>query len=499
MKEYSISELQELMNKGEVTTKQLVEQFLTRINEIDKNGPKLNAIIEINPEALQIAELLDKERGVRKDLGPLHGIPILLKDNINTADKMMTTAGSLALEGHIASDDAFIVKKLRAAGAVILGKTNLSEWANFRSSHSTSGWSSRSGQTKNPYCLDRNPCGSSSGSAVAVAANLCTVAIGTETDGSVICPSHHSSIVGIKPTIGLVSRSGIIPISHNQDTAGPMARTVRDAAILLTALVGEDSQDSKTVNLNVDLPSDYTEFLDPNGLEGARIGIARNYFRRNQLVDEIMEEAIETMKKQGAVIVDPTNVTSNDKLEEPEFTVLLFDFKHELNNYLKNLPPTSFPKNLKELIKYNSENKDTVMPYFGQELLTMAEEKGDLDNEEYKSALETCQRLSRDEGIDALVKEHQLDAIIAPSGGPSWVTDYINGDHYTGGSSSAAAVAGYPSITVPAGYIRGLPIGVSFFGGAFQEPTLLKLAHGFEQATKVRQSPTFPKTIKFDT
>ncbi len=498
MKEYSISQIQALMHKHKISGKQLVQQFLDRINTIDKSGPNLNSVIELNPDALIIAENLDKEREKNQIRSPLHGIPILIKDNINTADKMMTTAGSMALQGHIATEDAFIVKKLRTAGAVILGKTNLSEWANFRSIRSTSGWCSRGGQTKNPYCLNRSPCGSSSGSAVAVAANLCTAAIGTETDGSIICPSQVNSIVGIKPTVGLISRTGIIPISHNQDTAGPMARTVTDAAILLTILIGEDHQDSKTIKLTNKLPKDYMEFLDIDGLKGTRIGVARNYFGKNNLVDQIMEKSIEVMQSQGAIIIDPTDITTLNGIEEPEIQVLHFDFKHDINEYLGKIKSKGYPKNLKELIQFNNEHKNEVMPYFGQELLLEAEQKGSLDCEEYKTALELCHRYSRKEGIDAVLNEYQLDAIIAPSGGPSWLIDYINGDHFTGGSSSIAAVAGYPNITVPAGYVFGLPIGISFFGGQFQEPKLLKIAYAFEQVTNIRKPPKFLNAIEFN-
>jgi len=491
MKEYRITEIQALMEKGELSAKKLTEMYLTRIHEIDKHGPKLNAVIEINPEAIKIAESLDEERKNKKTHGPLHGIPVIIKDNINTADKMQTTAGSLAFKGHIASEDAFIVKKLRDAGAIILGKANLSEWANFRSTRSTSGWCSRGGQTINPYSLDRNPCGSSSGSAVAVAANLCSVAIGTETDGSVICPSQTNSIVGIKPTIGLVSRTGIIPISHNQDTAGPMARTVKDAAFLLNVMVGIDPDDSSTLKHNIDLPLDYTQFLDPDGLKGTRIGVARNYFGNSDLIDKIMEDSIEKMKELGAEIIDPVEIKTFNDLREFEFQVLLYDFKHDLNEYLNKYGPINSLKNISDIINFNSEHKAKVMLYFGQELFTMANEKGPLTSDEYKEALEKCHNLARDEGIDAVMKEHKLDAIVAPSGGAAWLIDYINGDHSTGGSSSVAAVAGYPNITVPAGYVYGLPVGISFFSGAFQEPKLLKIAYAFEQATKIRKPPKF--------
>jgi amidase len=491
MKEYTIYEIQSLIEKEELSAKKLVEIYLTQIQEIDKRGPKLNSIIEINPEAMEIAKFLDEERKNNIIRSPLHGIPVIIKDNINTADNMQTTAGSLAFKSNFAPDDAFIVKKLREAGAIILAKSNLSEWANFRSTRSTSGWSSRGGQTLNPYSLDRNPCGSSSGSAVAVTANLCSVAIGTETDGSVICPSHINSIVGVKPTMGLVSRTGIIPISHNQDTAGPMARTVQDAAILLSVITGIDPDDSSTSNHNYDIPSDYTKFLDPNGLMGARIGIARDFFGNNDLIDKIIEESIEKMKTLGAEIIDPVEFKSLNDLRDAEFQVLLYDFKHDLNEYMAKYGPINSLKNLEDLIKFNIKNQDKVMPYFKQELFTMANEKGKITSEEYKEALEKCHRLARDEGIDAVLKEHQLDAIVAPSGGVAWLIDYINGDHSTGGSSSVAAVAGYPNITVPAGYVYGLPVGISFFSSTFQEPKLIKFAYAFEQATRIRNPPKF--------
>jgi amidase len=496
MKECTIIEIQALMEKGKLSARKLTEMYLTRIRDIDKQGPKLNAIIEINPEALKIAEKLDEERKTKKIRGPLHGIPVIIKDNINTADKMQTTAGSLAFEGHIASEDAFIVKKLRDAGAVLLAKANLSEWANFRSTRSTSGWSSRGGQTLNPYSLDRNPCGSSSGSAVAVAANLCSVAIGTETDGSVICPSQTNSIVGIKPTIGLVSRTGIIPISHNQDTAGPMARTVHDAAILLSVITGIDPDDYSTTKHNYNMSVDYTEFLDSNGLKGTRIGVARNYFGKSNLVDEIIQGSIEKIKELGAELIDPIEIKSLNDLSESEFQVLLYDFKNDLNKYLLKYGPINSLKNIDDIIKFNSEHQERVMLYFAQELFTMAAEKGSIENDDYKEAIEQCHRLARDEGIDAVLKQHNLDAILAPSGGAAWLIDYINGDHSTGGSSSAAAVSGYPNITIPAGYVHGLPVGISFFSSAFQEPKLLKIAYAFEHATKIRKPPSFLPKIE---
>lgn len=496
MKEYSIKQIHDLMKSGELTARKLIRMYLKRIHEIDKSGPKINSVIEINPEALEIADMLDKEWKSNNIRGPLHGIPIIIKDNINTADKMQTTAGSLALEGHFASEDAYIVKKLRNAGAAIIAKANLSEWANFRSTHSTSGWSSRGGQTLNPYALDRNPCGSSSGSAASIAANLCPIAIGTETDGSIICPSHANSIVGIKPTIGLISRTGIIPISHNQDTAGPMARTIYDSAILLSVIAGGDPDDRSTIEHGTKIPEDYAQFLDKNSLNTIRIGVARNFFGKNERIDKIVEKKIDKMRELGAEIVDPIELKTLENLDEPELLVLLYDFKHDLNQYLDKYGPINSINNLEDLIKFNEVHQKDVMPYFGQELFIMANDKGPITNEEYKEALEKCHLFAREEGIDAALKEHHLDAIVAPSGGAAWITDYVNGDHSTGGSSSLAAVAGYPNITVPAGYIFDLPIGISFFGGPFQEPKLLQIAYSFEQATKVRKSPKFKTTIE---
>jgi amidase len=496
MKEYTIREVQLLMESGKLSAEKLTKMFLSRIQEIDKQGPRLNSIIEVNPEAIEIAKILDKKRRSNEIHGLLHGIPIIIKDNINTSDKMQTTAGSLAFKGHIANEDAFIVKKLRDAGAIILAKSNLSEWANFRSTRSTSGWSSRGGQTLNPYSLNRNPCGSSSGSAVAVAANLCSAAIGTETDGSIICPSQTNSIVGIKPTVGLVSRTGIIPISHNQDTAGPMARTVQDAAILLNAMVGIDPNDDSTVKQH-DIPSDFTGFLDSNNLGGIRIGIARNFFGKNDLVDKIIERSINQIKQLGIQIIDPIEMKSINELSEYEFQVLLYDFKNDLNKYLLSYGPINSLKNIDDIINFNIKHKEQVLHHFGQELFIMATEKDSLESDDYREALKQCHRLARDEGINAVLKQHDLDAIIAPSGGPAWLIDYINGDHSTGGSSSAAAVSGYPNITVPAGYIHGLPVGISFFGDAFQEPKLLKIAYAFEQSTKIRKSPSFLPKIQF--
>ena len=497
MEEITIPKLQEKMNSGTYTAQTITETYLKRIELLDKQGPAINAVIEINPDALTIAARLDTERRTNGARSPLHGIPVMLKDNIDTADRMMTTAGSLALLGSRSPEDAFVAQKLREAGAIILGKTNLSEWANFRSNRSTSGWSSRGGQTRNPYVLDRNPDGSSSGSAVAVAANLCSVAIGTETDGSLIGPAQTNSIVTIKPTRGLISRFGIIPIAHSQDTAGPMARTVTDVTILLGALVGIDPRDQSTADSRGRVFTDYTPFLDPDGLRGARIGIARNFFGFHDHVDQIMEASIGHMKRLGAEIIDPANIETVQELKATELLVLLYEFKNVLNHYLARLGANVPVRSLEEIIEFNERNRVTVMPYFGQEKLLMAQEKGPLTSTEYMAALETNQRLSRTAGIDAVLHKYQLDAIVAPSGGPAWLTDWITGDHRTQASSSIAAVAGYPNITVPSGYIAGLPVGMSFLGGSYQEPTLLKLAFAFEQATQVRRPPQFRETISF--
>jgi amidase len=497
VEELTIFELQSAMEAGTQTAASIAEFFLERIERLDRSGPVLNAVIELNPDALAIAADLDAERAVNGPRSALHGVPVLIKDNIATADRMSTTAGSLALEGSVPPRDAFLVQRLRDAGALILGKTNLSEWANFRSDRSTSGWSSRGGQTRNPYALDRNPCGSSSGSGVAVAAGLCTVAIGTETDGSVICPSSANGIVGIKPTLGLVSRYGIIPIAHSQDTAGPMARTVTDASILLGALTGSDPRDAATRTSTGQAHTDYTQFLDPGGLKGARIGVARNFFSFHPEVDRTMEEAIAVMARSGAEIVDPADIATAEEFEETEYEVLLYEFKADLNAYLASLGPDAPVHSLEEVIHFNDEHKASVMPYFGQEHLLKAQAKGPLTEEAYLKALETNQRLARDEGIDKTVSEHRLDAIVVPSGGPAWLTDWVNGDHHGGGSSSPAAIAGYPNITVPAGYVFGLPVGISFFAGAYQEPTLIKLAFAFEQATRIRRPPAFAPSVAF--
>ena len=495
LEEATISDLQAAMKSGQETAASLTKKYLQRIASIDRSGPALNAVIEINPEALAIARALDKERKAKGPRGLLHGVPILLKDNLDTGDRMMTTAGSLALVGSLAPRDSFVAQKLRAAGAVILGKTNLSEWANFRSSRSTSGWSGRGGQTKNPYALDRNPSGSSSGSAVAVAANLCAAAIGTETDGSIVSPSSFNGIVGIKPTVGLVSRAGIIPIAQSQDTAGPMTRTVADAAILLSALVGTDPRDPSTEKSLGKSQADYAKFLDPRGLRGARIGVARKHFGLRAGADKVVEAAIETMKSCGAIIVDPADLPTHGKFEDSEFEVMLYEFKAGLNAYLAGLGPRAPVRTLKEIIGFNERNKEKELLYFGQDTFIKAEAKGPLSEKAYIDALKKNRLLSRDEGIDAVMNQHRLDALFAPTTGPAHKMDLLYGDRDTGGSSTPAAVAGYPSITVPAGHVFGLPVGVSFFGRAYSEPTLLKLAFAFEQATKVRQPPKFLPTV----
>jgi amidase len=497
LEELTIADLQRGMQSGKYSARSLVEKYTDRINEIDKRGPTLKSVIELNPDAEAIAAALDRERKERGVRSPLHGIPILIKDNIDTQDRMMTTAGSLALIGSKPFQDAAVAKKLRDAGAVILGKTNLSEWANFRSTKSSSGWSARGGQTKNPYVLDRNPCGSSSGSGAAPSANLCAAAIGTETDGSIVCPSSANSLVGIKPTVGLVSRAGIIPISHSQDTAGPMARTVTDAAIILGALVGEDPRDKMTAQSRGKAYTDYTRFLDKDGLRGMRIGIARKHFGFNQHVDELMKQALHTIRELGADDISPADIPTTGKFDDSEFEVLLYEFKADLNAYLTSLGATTPVRSLKDLIEFNERKANFEMPYFGQDIFEKAQAKGPLTDPIYLQALRQNHLLTRTQGIDFIMKKHRLDALVAPTGGPPWPTDWVNGDHFTGGYSSTSAVAGYPHITVPAGYVYGLPVGISFFGGAYSEPTLIKAAYAFEQATKARRPPKFLPTADF--
>jgi amidase len=498
LEEATIADLQQRMQSGRETARSLVEKYLARIDAIDRSGPSLRSVLEVNPDALAIADRLDAERKIRGPRGPLHGIPILLKDNIATADRMMTTAGSLALAGAIPPKDAFIVNRLREAGAVILGKTNLSEWANFRSTHSTSGWSGRGGLTKNPYALDRNPSGSSSGSGAAVAANLSAAAVGTETDGSIVSPSNNNGLVGIKPTLGLLSRSGIVPIAHSQDTAGPMARTVADAAALLGAMGGADADDPATKDSDRLGRRDYAGALDANGLKGARIGVVRNrLFGYSPAADRIADAAIAEMKKQGAVIVDPANIATLGKFDDTENDVLQFEFKADLNKYLAWLGPAAPVQSLKDIIAFNDAHKDREMPYFDQEIMRQAEKRGPLTSATYKAALAKNHLMSRALGIDAVMRKYKLDALVAPTGGPAWMTDLVNGDGGTAGAaapSTVTSVAGYPHITVPAGFFHGLPVGVSLFGRAWSEPTLITLAYAYEQATKRRHPPTFATT-----
>jgi len=493
--EISIPDLQKRMESGQDTARSLTEKYLARIEAVDRQGPALRSVLETNPEALAIADGLDRERQARKVRGPLHGIPILVKDNVATGDRMTTTAGSLALEGCLVGNDAFVAKRLRDAGAILLGKANLSEWANFRSTHSSSGWSGRGGQCRNPYALDRNPSGSSSGSGTAAAASLCAAAVGTETDGSIVSPSNNCGLVGIKPTMGLVSRAGIVPISHNQDTAGPMGRTVTDAAILLTALAGVDPADAATRESAGKAAPDYAKFLDPKGLAGARIGVPRkSLFGQSPAADRVVEAAIAEMKKAGAVIVDPVDLVSASEINESEFEVLLYEFKADLNVYLSGLGTRAKSRTLAELIDFNDKNRDREMPYFGQEIFVRAEAKGPLTEKAYLDALEKDRRVSRVEGIDKTMDANKLDALVAPTSGPATLIDLINGDYGVGGSSTLPAVAGYPHITLPAGWSRGLPVGISFFGRAWSEPALIRIAYAFEQATKQRKAPRFLPT-----
>ena len=494
--EVTVDDLQRLMESGEHTARSITEAYIGRIEAMDRQGPELRSMIEINPDALEIADELDAERRAGATRGPLHGIPVALKDNLDTHDRMTTTAGSLALEGSIPPRDSFVAERLRAAGAILLGKANMSEWAYFRGERATSGWSARGGQCRNPYALNRNPCGSSSGSGVAASANLSALTVGTETGGSIMCPSSSNGIVGIKPTVGLWSRSGIIPISHSQDTAGPMTRTVRDAAILLGAAVGVDPRDEATSRSEGNFHADYAQFLDPDGLRGARIGVARSFTGFDPRVIALFDDAIRAMRDAGAVIVDPANLAVSAWSDELPLLVLEYEFKTDLNAYLATLGPDAPVRTLAEIIEFNERNADREMPHFGQQRMIASQARGPLTDEAYLNAVRTIQRGNREEGIDALVNEHQLDAIVAPTRDLPWPTDHIKGDRLDGGSSAGpAAIAGYPDISVPMGFVSGLPAGISFFGRAWSEPVLIRIAYAFEQATGHRRAPTFAPTL----
>jgi amidase len=491
LEEVGVAELRSAMERGTYSAARLVELYHGRIEAVDRGGPRINSVIELNPDAMSIAAALDAERKAGTVRGPLHGIPVLLKDNIDTADRMRTSAGSLALAESIAPADAGVAARLREAGAVILGKVNLSEWANIRSSRSTSGWSGRGGLTKNPYALDRNACGSSAGTGAALAASLATLGVGTETDGSIVCPSNANGLVGIKPTVGLVSRAGIIPISHTQDTAGPMCRTVTDAAALLSAIAGPDPRDAATAAAAGHIERDYTTFCVPDGLRGAKVGVWRKMFNAGPQVDRVMDGVLAALTSAGAELVDPIAIPALDDVGDAEFTVLLYELKADLNAYLATLGPGAPYKTLADLIRFNEENAAREMPFFGQEVFIQAEAKGPLTSAEYRRALAKCGTLSRTQGLDTAFAGGKVDVIIAPTGGPAWMTDLVNGDHFGGGSSTACAVSGYPAITVPAGFVFGLPVGVTFMGPAWSEGRLVRYAYAFEQATKVRKAPTF--------
>ncbi len=492
--DHSVADLSAMLKRGAISSRDLTQRFLTRIAQMDKTGVAINAIMELNPDALAIADQRDAERKAGMTVGPLHGIPVLIKDNIGSADKMRTSAGSLALANSTPAKDAFVVERLRAAGAVLLGKTNLSEWANFRSSRSTSGWSGRGGQTRNPYVLDRNPCGSSSGTGAAIAATFATVGIGSETDGSIICPSAICGLVGIKPTVGLWGRSGIIPISASQDTAGPMARSVADAAALLGVLTGVDPRDDATNASRGKSTTNYATFLDAAGLKGTRIGAARHLAGFNDAVDTRFNEAIAALRSAGATVIDSVKLTTAGKFDDAERIVLDYEFKAGLNAYFASLGKDAPVQTLAELIAWNEREKAREMPWFGQETFIRSQKCGPLTDKKYLDARAKCIRLTRTEGIDAVMKKHKLDAIIVPSNQPAWTTDLLNGDHFTGGSTSFAAVSGYPSITVPMGLVGELPVGLSFMARAWEEGKLITLAHAFEQATKLRRAPKFLTT-----
>lgn len=496
LEEATVETLQGAMSSGRLTAVAIAQHYLDRIYAIDRAGPSVNSVIEVNPDALSIAAQLDAERAAGKVRGPMHGIPILIKDNIDTADRMRTSAGALVLADSHAPRDAGLVTRLRDAGLVILGKTNLSEWANWRSTRSTSGWSGRGGLTRNPYALDRNACGSSSGTGASISANLAAVGIGTETDGSIVCPSNASGLVGIKPTVGLVSRSGIIPISNSQDTAGPMCRSVRDAAALLSVMAGADPRDEATAASTSHVSADYTAFCDRDGLRGARIGVVRQLFNAGPAVDAVMAKALEAMQGAGAVLVDPVAIPTLGSFDADEFQVLLYESKAGLEAYFATLGGSGAPRTVADVIRFNEAHRAESMPYFGQEILLQAQAKGGLDSPAYRRALARCRKLSRDDGIDKVMRAQRLDALIAPTGGPAWTTDLVNGDHFVGGSSTLAAVAGYPSITVPAGTLFGLPVGLSFIGGAWQEGALVRYAYAFEQATRARRVPRFLATAE---
>jgi amidase len=488
--EATVAELAATMERGQLTSEALTNWYLARIRTLD---PKLGAIIEVNPDAIQIARQRDRERRNRMVKGPLHGIPVVIKDNIDTADKMKTTAGSLALvDAPTPKRDAFIAQRLRDAGAVIIAKTNLSEWANFRDESSISGWSGRGGQTRNPYILDRNACGSSSGTGVAIAANLAAVGIGTETDGSILCPSSINGIVGLKPTIGLVSRSGIIPIAASQDTAGPMTRTVADAAVVLNVLDFVDQNDPSMKGKREKV--DYTNFLKVDGLRGARIGVARDYWGRNAAVDKVTNAALDVLRRQGAELVD-VKFPNLQKLGDAEFIILKYEFKDGLERYLRERGTRH--RTLSDLVKFNNDNAARELKYFGQSIMEASSKLGDLDSKEYNEAVKTAKKYAAEEGIDEVMEKNRLTAIVAPSNAPTWMIDTVSGDCGSGyvGSSSMPAVAGYPNITVPAGFAKELPIGISFFGKPFTEGTLIQYAYAFEQATKARRKPKFLPTF----